>query len=682
VITDPEYHYETVNVEAQQQNPHSMLSWMKRLIALRKGHRAFGRGTLELLRPENRKVLAYIRRYESEQILCIANLSRFLQAVELDLSKWKGLVPVELFSGNEMPVVGDAPYFLTLGPHSFYWFALQPKATPMIASDGALAATVPEIRVTGSWESALTGAGKERLENILLGYIRSRRWFGGKARRLKSAQISDLIPVPGAVGGAYLASVVITYAEGDPDTYQLPLAYANQAEAPHIIERWPNSAIAWIRTQDDGRGLVYDALGPPAFAEAVLGAIARRRRATGPGGTLIGSTTRAFARLRGAETVRLEAAVSVAEQSNNSVVFGERLILKVFRRLEEGVNPELEVGRFLTEKTNFGQIAPLAGSLEYRRPAGEPVSLAVLQGYVPNQGDAWQYTLNTFAHFLHGAEVIDAEPPALAGGLVQAMAGEVPEVATRTIGAYLEAARLLGKRTAELHLALASDPSDPAFAPERITQQDQRSIYQSISGLSMRSTDLLRTQLNKLPADAKEEAKQVLDLEPRIASIFKSFLSRRLSTTRIRVHGDYHLGNVLYTGSDFVIIDFEGEPTRSLYERRLKRLALRDVAGMLRSFDYASQAALKSDQIDAKALPSLRTWSRFWVQSVSAAFLKSYLAATGTASFVPQSHDDLDVQLTTMLLEKALYELRYELNMRPDWVRIPLRGILEVVTAK
>jgi maltose alpha-D-glucosyltransferase/alpha-amylase len=690
VITDPEYHYETVNVEAQGQNPHSLLSWMKRLIALRKRHRAFGRGTLELLRPDNRKVLAYVRGYESEQILCVANLSRFLQAVELDLGKWKGLVPVELFSGNEMPIVGEAPYFLTLGPHAFYWFSLQPRATPNIQSDGTQAiAALPEIRVAGEWESVLTGAPKERLESVLLGYVRNRRWFAGKARRLKSAFISDLLPVPGAVGGAYLAAVVISYAEGDPDTYQLPLAYANQAEAQHILERWPHSAIAWIRVLqkagavapgEDGRGLLYDALGPPAFAEAVLGAIARRRRATGGKGILIGSTTRAFARLRGPETVRLEAALSVAEQSNNSVVFGERLILKVFRRLEEGVNPELEVGRFLTEKTNFSQIAPLAGSLEYRRDSGEPVSLAVLQGYVPNQGDAWQYTTNTLSHFLQGPELLGSEPPAVARNLVQAAAGELPETAARTIGAYLESARLLGRRTAELHTALASDPSDPAFAPERITPQDQRSIYQSLSGLSMRSTELLRSQLNKLPQDARDEAKQVLELEPRIASILKSFLSRRLTSTRIRVHGDYHLGQVLYTGHDFVIIDFEGEPTRTLYERRLKRLALRDVAGMLRSFDYASQAALRSDQIAPAALPTLRNWGRFWVQCVSAAFLKSYLAAAGKASFVPQAADDLDLQLNTMLLEKALYELRYELNMRPEWVRIPLRGILEVVT--
>ncbi len=682
VITDPEYHYETVNVEAQAQNPHSTLSWMKRLIALRKRHRAFGRGTLEILRPENRKILAYVRRYESEQILCVANLSRFLQAVELDLTKWKGLVPVELFSSNEMPVVGDAPYFLTLGPHSFYWFSLQPRSAPTVQSDGAgLASLLPEIRVEGSWESVLTGTPKERLESVLSGYIRQRRWFAGKARRVKSAQISDVVSVPGASDSADLATVVVTYAEGDPDTYQLPLAYAKSAEAPQILERWPHCAIAWVRVQGDkDRGLLYDALGPPAFAEAVLGAIARRRRATGEHGTVIGTTTRAFARLRGPETVRLDAAISVAEQSNNSVVFGERLILKVFRRLEEGENPELEVGRFLTENTSFTQIAPLAGSLDYRRDHGEPVTLAVLQGYVPNQGDAWQYTLNTLAHFFQGPELAGADPPAMPRSIIQASAAELPEVATRTIGAYVESARLLGRRTAELHTALSSDPTDPAFAPERINPQDQRSIYQSLSGLSMRSTDLLRTQLKRLPEDAREDARRVLDLEPRIAAILKSFLARRLTTSRIRVHGDYHLGQVLYTGHDFVIIDFEGEPTRSLYERRLKRLALRDVAGMLRSFDYASQAALRSDQIAANLLPRMRDWGRFWVAGVSAAFVQSYLQAAGTASFVPHTPEDLDLQLTTMLLEKALYELRYELNMRPDWVHIPLRGILEVVS--
>jgi len=479
----------------------------------------------------------------------------------------------------------------------------------------------------------------------------------------------------------YLLAIIVSYAEGDPETYQLPVTYANSAEAPQILERWPHAAVTWLRTTaEEQRGLLYDALGPPGFAEGLLSIIARRRRAASSTGMLVGATTRAFARLRGPETIRLEAALSVAEQSNNSVVFGERLILKVFRRLEEGVNPELEVGRFLTEKTNFSQIAPLAGSLEYRRDRGEPVSLAVLQGYVPNQGDAWQYTLTTLAHYLKAMEVpATGDPPALPGNRVQASLLDLPEVATKTIGGYLDSARLLGRRTAELHLALASDPSDPAFAPERISPQDQRSIYQSLNGLAMRSLELLRSQLKRLPDDAKDEAKRVLDLEARIAQALRAFLARRVTTSRIRVHGDYHLGQVLYTGHDFVIIDFEGEPARSLYERRLKRLALRDVAGMLRSFSYASQAALRSEQLQASANPRLEAWARFWVDSVSAAFLRSYLTTAGTASFVPQSTEDLDLQLSTMLLEKALYELRYELNSRPDWVRIPLRGILEVV---
>ncbi|HKW68958.1 MAG TPA: maltose alpha-D-glucosyltransferase [Candidatus Dormibacteraeota bacterium] len=682
VITDPEYHYETVNVEAQQGNPHSIYSWTKRLIALRKRHRAFGRGTLELLRPENRKILAYVRRYESEQILCVANLSRFLQAVELDLSPWKGLVPVELFSSNEMPVIGDNPYFLTLGPHAFYWFAMQPRAAASVQSDGAQPAVVlPEVRVTGGWESALVGGAKERFENILLGYIPQRRWFAGKARRVKSATISDVVSVPGAEGTSYLTSVAIGYQDGDPDTYMLPLAYANSAEAPHILERWPYTAIAWVRSDgEQARGLLYDALGPPTFAEAILGAIARRRRAAGGAGVLVGSTTRAFARLRGPETVRLEAQLSIAEQSNNSVIFGERLMLKVFRRLEEGVNPELEVGRFLTEKTHFSQIAPLAGSLEYRRARGEPVSIAILQGYVPNQGDAWQFTLNTLAHFFKAPELASATPPASPKSLLEASRQEPVEIATTTIGGYLDSARLLGRRTAELHAALSSDPDDPAFAPERVSPLDQRSIYQSISGLSMRATDLLRSQLRRLPADARDEANKVLELESRIAAMLKSFLSRKLNTSRIRIHGDYHLGQVLYTGHDFAIIDFEGEPTRTLYERRLKRLAMRDVAGMLRSFSYASQAALRSQEIPAEQLPQLGPWARFWVDSVSAAFLKSYLATAGDASWVPRSPEDLELQLTTMLLEKALYELRYELNLRPEWVRIPLRGIIELVS--
>jgi maltose alpha-D-glucosyltransferase/alpha-amylase len=512
-------------------------------------------------------------------------------------------------------------------------------------------------------------------------YVPNRRWFAGKARKLKSVRISDWVDIRTAEGTAYLTTIVLAYAEGDPETYLLPISHANAAESTQIIERWPHAAIAWIRIPgQEQRQLVYDALGPPGLADALLSAMARRRRFGGPSGTLVGSTTKAFARLRGPETIKLEANLSAAEQSNNSMVFGERLILKVFRRIEEGVNPELELGRFLTEHTNFTQISPLAGSLEYRPDRGEAITIAVLQGYVPNQGDAWKYTQSTLASYFKAAEVrANGDPPVVPRSMLYTSAGDLPEIATEVIGGYLDSARLLGRRTAELHLALSSDATDIVFAPERISSQDQRSIYQSISGLSMRAIELLRSQVNKVPQEAREEARQVLSLEAQIANRLKTFLARRLTTTRIRIHGDYHLGQVLYTGHDFVIIDFEGEPTRTLYERRLKRLALRDVAGMLRSFHYACQAALRSETMTPELLPRMQPWARLWVDSVSVAFVRSYLATAGAASFVPQTPGDLELQMTTMLLEKALYELRYELNSRPDWVRIPLRGIRDLV---
>ncbi|HLQ62387.1 MAG TPA: maltose alpha-D-glucosyltransferase [Candidatus Acidoferrales bacterium] len=706
VITDPEYHYETVNVETQQQNPHSLLGWMRRLIALRKRHRAFGRGTLEFLRPDNRKVLAFVRRFGSEQILCVANLSRFVQGVELDLSAWQGLVPVEMWGRTEFPAVGERPYFLTLGPHEFYWFSMQPAAPAAISAPAEkLPAELPQIVVQGAWTGVLEDTSRERLQEVLAGYMAQRRWFAGKARRLKSIELTETIPVPGVLGGACLAGVVASYNDGDPESYLVGLACASAAEAEQILHRWPFAAVAWIRGRgpepapapaggstgdgraggqtgagEDRRSLLFDPLYHPAFAEVLLDTIARRRHLKGQRGILTAATTQAFRRLRGPGSERLEAALSVAEQSNNSVIFGERLILKVYRRLEEGINPDLEVGRFLTEQTRFANIAPVAGSLEYQRGHAEPVTVAILQGYVPNQGDAWTHALATLGEYFRTLELRrEGPPPELPRSLLEASTAGPPPQAAGTIGGYLELARLLGRRTAELHGALASDPTEPAFAPERITPQDQRSLYQSMHALATQALQLLRDSQRRLPEEARQEARQVLDSEPRINSVLKSFLVQRPTASRIRVHGDYHLGQVLWTGSDFMIVDFEGEPARPLHERRFKRSAFRDVAGMLRSFQYASHAALHAQGPPSEAVAERPAWARFWAGCVSASFLRGYLDTAGPASFVPASPQEREVLLNALLLEKALYELRYELNSRPDWVRIPLRGILDLV---
>jgi maltose alpha-D-glucosyltransferase/alpha-amylase len=688
VIVDPEYHFEAVNVEAQEGNSQSLLAWMKRLIAMRKRYAALGRGSLEFLHPDNRKVLAFIRHYGSELILVVANLSRFSQAVELDLSNLSGLVPVEMFGRTEFPPIGDLPYFITLGPHGFYWFSLELQRARTLAPIGPQVqeADSPELVVANGWRDLFDGGGNGRLPEILPSYLQVRRWFGGKARRIKSVQVRDVVGVPYADSRAEVAILEVQYTDGDPESYVVPFTYAAGERAEQIWERAGQAVVARIRTAEGEEGILYDAMWEPPFCEALLDAIARRRRFRGAAGAVAASPARTFRNLRGSAESILPPSISRAEQSNNSVVFGERLILKLYRRIEEGVNPELEVGRFLTERTGFAQMSPVAGSLEYLRDGGEPLTLGILQGYVPNQGDAWSYTLDALDDYFDRVRQlgVDRGQPPPVPALATLTGSELPAQARETIGEYLRSARLLGTRTAEMHLALASDPDDPQFASEPSTMLDQRSVYQAIRALAVQVFGMLRNQAAHLPDYAQGDARAILALESEVLTRLRAILQFPVSARRIRCHGDYHLGQVLYTGHDFVIIDFEGEPARTLRERRLKRWPMKDVAGMLRSFHYAAQSAL-ADVIQRNELArveereSVESWAQLWYRSVSSVFQRAYLDAAGDAAFMPRSSWETAALLESMLMEKALYELRYELNNRPGWVPIPLKGILELV---
>jgi maltose alpha-D-glucosyltransferase/alpha-amylase len=633
VIVDPEYHYESVNVEAQQANPHSLLSWTRRLVELRKKHPAFGRGSLEFLHPENRKVLAFVRVLDGESILVVANLSRFVQYAELDLSAFAGRQPVEMFGGIDFPPVGDRPYFLTLGPHAFYWFSIRPLPVQLGARPEG-AEDIPELVVSRTWTELVEGPAKAQLESVLPSYLRTRRWFGGKARRLTSVTIDEAIPMPYGRALAMLLAVRCEYGDGDPEVYSLPVTLSRGEGASGAICRVSGPA---------EQGVLHDSLTDPEFAESLLEATAHRGRYRGRKATVAAHAAAAFSRLRGPQGSRLDASLRSVEQSNNSVTFGERLIMKFYRRLEEGENPDLEVSRFLSDR-GFPSIAPVAGSLDYRYDSRRSGTLAIIQAYVPNQGDAWAYTLAQLERYF--------EHPA-------------------ALSEYLERARLLGRRTAELHLALASEPDDPAFSPVSSTMLDQRSVYQSVRSQSTQAMALLRGR----PVTGQPEAGLVLGLEGELLARLRALLLRPITATRIRTHGDYHLGQVLWTGGDFVIIDFEGEPARPLAERRLKRWPLRDVAGMLRSFDYAVNTVVRARR---KTDPELG--SR-WLQHVNAAFLAAYYESAAGASFLPADETGRAVLLDAFLLEKALYEVRYELNNRPDWVRIPLKGILGLMGA-
>jgi maltose alpha-D-glucosyltransferase/alpha-amylase len=684
VIIDPEFHFETVNVETQLSNPESLLWWMRRTIALRRRHRVFGRGEIEFLAPDNHRVLAFVRADEDEQILVVANLSRFAQHVELDLSRWRGLAPRELFGQTTFPHIGELPYLLTLGPHDFYWLRLEEPARREAAEHRPEA---PMIRVSDRPDALLTPEVRPRLEAAIAGFLPLQRWFAGKSRRIAQVQISDVLPVgPASAVLAVFVLVEVSYLEGEAETYAVPLALAEHEAAERIAQDAPNAVVARIEA-GEREGLVVDGLHDRAFCELLL-ETAQRRRATGRNAALVSRPTPAMrAVLRDADGP-LEPDLFRAEQTNTSVVFGHQIILKVFRRPEPGTNPDLELGLHLNA-AGFAHAPLVLGSLEYAPPRGESRTLAILHEVVPNEGDAWSYTRDELGRLYERALASESSPTdpawdAQAAAIALAEV-ELPRIAHEVAEGSLRTAELLGQRVAELHLALANHSPDPTFAPEPTTTLYLRSMYQSMRNLERRTLVLVRRRLATLAPEDRANADELLDRHSEVTARLRAVLDITKAGMRTRYHGDLHLGQVLHSGPDFVIIDFEGEPMRSLADRRIKRSPLRDVAGMLRSFDYARHVAIRDaierglvdESGDAREL--LEIWGQCWYSWVAASFVRSYLATSEGASHLPPLAEDTATLLETYMLEKAIYELGYEMSSRPDWAGVPLRGVLDLL---
>lgn len=686
VIIDPSYHYEAINVEAQQNNPHSLLWWMRRLNNLRRRFRAFSRGEIEFLHPENRKVLAFIRSHRNERILVVANLSRYAQFVELNLSGFKNKTPVEVYGRTEFPPIREKPYFLSLGPHSFFWFTLVPESVQReIVTLGTGTPGPQTLESDARWDSLFQGKFRAALEEILPPYLLNRRWFGGKARQIKWVKIKEVLPVPNGPAESVMALVQVEYMEGDGETYSIPFTYASGKMADRVLREHRSFVLARLRLKDrDEEGILFDAVVDRGFCLTLLEAMARRKKRRRASGELRCSSSGMLQKIRREHEGPLEPSIVQAEQSNTSVIFGQTFILKLFRKLEPGINPDLEVGRFLTQR-GFPHVPPVAGAVEYHKPRQAPTTLAMLHGFVRNQGDAWEYTRDVLNEFYTQAMARKKEIKSVLlpkAHMLDFLYEDFDPQVLDTIGSYTEAARLLGQRTGELHLVLASEPEDPGFAPEPFSRLYQRALYQSTRSLTGRVFQLLRQSLNRLPESLRSEAERVLGSEREVMSRFRSVSQKKITAMRLRCHGDYHLGQVLWTGKDFVIMDFEGEPARPVDERRIKRSPLRDVAGMLRSFHYAAYCGLfdfreRRGIVLDEELEFLDFLARFWHFWVCIIFMKAYMEAAVNGKFLPECRQELGLLLDMYLLEKAVYEMGYELNNRPEWVRIPLRGILQ-----
>jgi maltose alpha-D-glucosyltransferase/alpha-amylase len=676
-IMDPIYGYPSVNVEAQSREPSSLLNWTRRILAVRKTYKAFGRGSFEMLKPGNRKILAYVRKYQNEVILCVANLNRSAQPVELDLAAYRGRVPVELLGRSPFPPIGELPYLLTLAGHGFYWFELAESASvpiwheerlarddkPWLVLSAGLASFDPtsageaERGSRSSAQKLLTQLERE----VVPGYFATQRWF---ASERGAELVVQLAPIGewAAAHGPWLLTRALVGDGPQAQAYFLPLVIEWAADGTGAV---PAHALARVR-QHSATGLLFDAFAEPNFARDLVAALAAGGSARCGTDELVFTTTAALAALLPRDLATAELRRPAGESSNLALLIGERLFLKAFRRLRTGVHPEWEMGHFLTERSPCRAVVPTVGAVELVSATGERQMLALVQGIVAHQGDGWLYTVQYLERCVDDAITRSADGGELAADH----------------GAFLLKIRALAERTAELHRALAVRTGDPAFDPEPLDEAFLAQWAARIRAEIDKTLERVYLGADSWPEGARALAAAAVGTRDVLGAWVDARVAGGMAALRTRFHGDYHLGQVLVARNDFVITDLEGEPARSLEERRQKSTALKDVAGMLRSFDYARTFVAR--QHAAERRPEQAGVERLlegWRAEVRTAFLTAYRVAIADCEVYPTDETQARRLLELAAIERLFYEIRYEIEHRPDWLAVPLRALAALTAA-
>ena len=671
-VMDPVYGYQAINVEAQERSPSSLLNWMRRMLRLRRQHPTLGRGSFDPVATDNRRVLAYLREDAQQQILVVANMARTVQPVHLDLQRFQGRHPVELIGNTELPNVTTEPYFLTLAPHGFYWFQLAQVSKPIVLQRPRLAGRdepVPKLLVSAVWESLLDGATRALLErDALIGFLTRQRWYAAKARHATRARFADWTMMD-ANPPLFFCIVEVEYAGGVVDRYALVLA-AVAGEMAHQVLQHRHSAIL-ARLSGAKAGVLYDGMTDPIVANRVMDIMRR-------GGTISmrsGAVRVSFSESMDAfptDESPLRAHIPSVEQSNSSVLIGDKYLLKVFRRLQAGENPDIEVGRTLGSRANEARVPALLAWAEYQGEGSAPMSMAMVQQQVPSRGSAWQRALDEVhgycerAMLAHRARA-DAERTVPSAGDIE-----------DTMGVYRATIELLGQRTADLHRTMAGIERE-GFGIHTYSRDDLDKLVRDLKAHAARALDMARDRRGTLPDETAQRVDVLLTHTEAVDAALDRLLTIEDAGKRIRTHSDFHLGQVLEVAGDVYFIDFEGEPARPIAERRVPQSPLRDIAGMVRSFGYAARAGLKTFlESHPDGRHPLDPWINGWELHAAAMYLNAYLRNIGEAGLLPAS-PARDLLLRALLLDKAFYELSYELNNRPDWVEIPVDGLLRLL---
>ena len=642
VVADSRFHYETLNVEVQRDDPTSLLSWMSQLIRLRRRHPVFGRGTLRFAEPENPHVLAFVRELDGhDPVLVVANLSRFAQSAVLPAGTAPGRIPVEMFGLNSFPLLTEDPWPVFLAPYGVLWFRLSEPVGEAAPSDDS-----PPPNLSMSWPE-IVRAGGHPLTDALGTYVRSRRWFAGRHRRFADARIEEFL----AVGDSAAMALVRIDHEDRSDTYAVPISFIDQrGESDGVV---PGASGAVIATLSTGR--LVDSMTSEDGIRSLAPILSNGMRKSG----LDVHRQRAMVELIGHEpTVR----IPTVEQSNSTVFVGDAALVKVLRRLDEGEHPEVELGRHLEGTDAAHLVAPLVGWVAAGRRSN--ATIALVHRFVPNDGDAWSVAVDQAVRFLEATLSAEDRPPE-----------PLDE-------ADLAGAHQLGGDTATLHIALASGTTS-ALRPEPVGQLVQRSMVQAVRQRAGLALSNLRAAHDGLDATTSALTDHLLARRPALLHRVDRLRTVSLSVNRHRVHGDLHLGQILVRAGGHVFIDFEGEPDRPISERRLKRAGFVDVAGMVRSFDYAAAAAI--DEVTQREVThgatelDLRARAEHWAKEMASAYVAGYLEVIGDVpGLAPADDEEQRALLDCCLIEKASSELLYELGHRPDHVRVPVSALIRL----
>ncbi|MEA2010790.1 MAG: maltose alpha-D-glucosyltransferase [Actinomycetota bacterium] len=654
VVIDPQFHFETVNVEAQHANPNSLLWWVRDMIRRRHRHRVFGRGSVQFLTPDNEQVLAYLREGEGETILVVANLSRHSQFVELDLSRFAGRSPVEVLGQSEFPVIGHLPYLLSVGPYGFYWFSIGgPESTPL--EDGRV------LGVSGPLEGLFAADGP--LPGVLGDYVSTQPWYQGWGKRRMQTVVSDLIPVtPGETDPAmWLAFVTEEYATGPADTYIVPVAVSLGPDLPLIED---DAVLARINS-DGVDGVVYDALVDSRFRTRLRQAVVDDRSLLGRAGTLV-CTAGSWIDDAGAHAEDAST-VATTPRGETLVDYASGMTIKLFRRIEAGVNPDLELRRFLTERTGFDDLVDAYGALEYH--SGDTHTVGVVEQSVSASRTAWDVCLDYADRWLGAVRSKDDVGDTAWGNWASTQSVTQRLPAPKALAPSLDLANRLATTTADMHLALASLSEDPDLRPEPFSLLYQQSLYQSLRSGARRELRAIRRLVGDGDSAVEEAVRDVIANEGALLSLLDPVRRQPISGSRIRVHGDYRLDEIRIVGDRVVIEDFSGDQARPISERRLRASPLRDVAQLLRSLDYAAVVAARDTPESKQPLAT------HWSSAVAAEFIRRYLSAMEGSPALPDDPGAIDALLTAYAVARALRELHWELSVRPDWVGVPLAGL-------